>query len=279
MADMGGGDQRMGRFFAEVETIKGDMDRIKQLLMKLQEANESSKGVHLAPAMKELRGRMDADIAQVSKLARGIKAKLEGLDRGNLESRRIKGCEEGTPTDRTRMSITNNQRKKLKDLMGEFQALRERMMNEYRETIERRYYTVTGQRPDENTIETIIETGQSESFLQKAIQEQGRGHVMDTIREIQERHDSVKEIEKNLLELHQIFMDMSVLVEAQGEQLNNIEAQVNRSASYVERGSTHLRVAKQHQRSKRKWTCIGIILLIILLVIIVIPVLKTNKVI
>lgn len=142
-----------------------------------------------------------------------------------------------------------------------------------------RYYTVTGQQADDDTIDQIIETGQSETFLQKAIQEQGRGHVMETIREIQERHDSVKEIERNLLELHQIFMDMSVLVEAQGEQLNNIEAQVNRSASYVERGTTQLRVAKSHQRSKRKWTCIGIILLIILLVIIIIPVLRSNKII
>jgi syntaxin 1B/2/3 len=95
--------------------------------------------VHRAPAMKALRDRMDADIAQVTKVARGIKAKLEDLDRGNAESRRVKGCEEGTPTDRTRMSITNNQRKKLKDLMGEFQALRERMMAEYKETVERRY--------------------------------------------------------------------------------------------------------------------------------------------
>jgi len=161
----------------------------------------------------------------------------------------------------------------------QFQALRERMMAEYKETVERRYYTVTGQQADEETIETIIETGQSESFLQKAIQEQGRGHVLETIREIQERHDSVKEIEKNLLELHQIFMDMSVLVEAQGEQLNNIEAQVNRSASYVERGNTHLAVAKRHQRNTRKWTCIGIILLIILIAVIVFPILKSTKVI
>lgn len=279
MADRGGGDQKLERFFAEVEKIKTDMDRIKQLLLKLQESNEESKGVHRAPAMKALRDRMDADIAQVTKVARGIKAKLEDLDRGNAESRRVKGCEEGTPTDRTRMSITNNQRKKLKDLMGEFQALRERMMAEYKETVERRYYTVTGQQADEETIETIIETGQSESFLQKAIQEQGRGHVLETIREIQERHDSVKEIEKNLLELHQIFMDMSVLVEAQGEQLNNIEAQVNRSASYVERGNTHLAVAKRHQRNTRKWTCIGIILLVILIAIIVFPILKSTKVI
>lgn len=62
--------------------------------------------------------------------------------------------------------------------------------------------------------------------MQKAIHEQGRGQILESIREIQERHDAVKEIERNLLELHQIFMDMAVLVEAQGEQLNDIESQV-----------------------------------------------------
>lgn len=89
-----------------------------------------------------------------------------------------------------------------------------------------RYFTITGQKADENTIEQIIETGESEKFLQKAIHEQGRGQILESIREIQERHDAVKEIERNLLELHQIFMDMAVLVEAQGEQLNDIESQV-----------------------------------------------------
>ncbi|KAJ0970024.1 hypothetical protein J5N97_022901 [Dioscorea zingiberensis] len=52
-----------------------------------------------------------------------------------------------------------------------------------------------------------------------------RAEVMDTLKEIQERHDTVKEIEKKLLHLHQVFMDMAVLVEAQGEMLDNIETQ------------------------------------------------------
>lgn len=50
--------------------------------------------------------------------------------------------------------------------------------------------------------------------------------VMDTLAEIQERHEAVKELERSLLDLHQIFLDMAVLVEAQGEMLDNIEAQV-----------------------------------------------------
>ena len=50
--------------------------------------------------------------------------------------------------------------------------------------------------------------------------------VQDTLAEIEERGEAVRELEKSLLDLHQIFLDMAVLVEAQGEMLDNIEAQV-----------------------------------------------------
>jgi syntaxin 1B/2/3 len=218
---------------------------------------------------------MDVDIAQVTKIAKSIKLKLEDLDRSNASNRRVRGCEEGTPTDRTRTSITGTLRKKLKDLMGEFQTLRQKMMEEYKETVERRYYTVTGEHADDDTIEHIIETGNSETFLQKAIQEQGRGQVLETIKEIQERHDAVKDIERNLIELHSIFMDMATLVEAQGEQLNNIESHVNKASSFIDRGTQQLKIAKDHQRNTRKWMCIGIALVIILILIILLPILKS----
>ena len=134
----GGGEVDMTQFFDEVGVIKSEMERIKQLLEKVKVANEESRTVHKAQAMKALRARMDADIAQVTKVAKSIKLKLEVLDRANASNRRVRGCEEGSPTDRTRTSITNTLRKKLKDLMGEFQVLRQRMMEEYKETVERR---------------------------------------------------------------------------------------------------------------------------------------------
>jgi len=134
---------------------------------------------------------------------------------------------------------------------------------------------VTGQHADDDTIENIIETGNSETFLQKAIQEQGRGQVLETIKEIQERHDAVKDIEKNLIELHQIFMDMATLVETQGEQLNDIEQQVNKATSFVARGTTQLKIAKDHQRSTRKWVCIGMTLIIVLILIVLLPILNS----
>ncbi|ERM93717.1 hypothetical protein AMTR_s00004p00241620 [Amborella trichopoda] len=104
--------------------------------------------------------------------------------------------------------------------------LRQTIREGYREVVERRVFTVTGTKPDEEMIDQLIETGNSEQILHKAIQEHGRGQVMDTLAEIQERHDAVNEIDKKLLDLHQIFLDMAVLVEAHGELLDNIETQV-----------------------------------------------------
>ncbi len=62
---------------------------------------------------------------------------------------------------------------------------------------------------------------------------QGRGRVLDVLAEIQERNRAVKDLEQSMLELHQIFLDMAVLVEAQGEMLDNIQKQVERSVNYV----------------------------------------------
>ena len=46
-----------------------------------------------------------------------------------------------------------------------------------REVVERRTYTVTGQKASPEEIDRLIETGESEQIFQKAILEQGRGHV------------------------------------------------------------------------------------------------------
>ncbi|GLJ54481.1 hypothetical protein SUGI_1170200 [Cryptomeria japonica] len=272
-----GVDSNLDKFFEKVDDIKKDMEAIQILFGKLQSANEQSKTVHKAKALKSLRDQMDKDVKEILSKSKVVKTKLETLDKANMESRRLSGCGEGTTTDRTRTTITNSLRKKLKDLMGEFQVLRQNITEEYKDIIERRFYTITGQHADEDTIEKIISTGESETVLQKAIQEQGRGRILETIHEIQERHHAVKEIERNLLELHQLFLDMSVLVEAQGEQLNDIEYHVAHAANYVERGTKQLQTAKSHQRSSRKWMCIAIIILLIIILIIVIPIVTSLK--
>lgn len=267
-------DLGMEDFFKQVKEIEKLMEKLNKQLQKLQGAHEESKSVTKASAMKAIKQRMEKDVDEVGKIARSIKQKLEFLDADNVANRKKPGCEKGTSVDRSRMTMTTTLKKKLKDRMSDFQTLRQMIQEEYREVVERRVFTVTGTKADEETIDRLIETGDSEQIFQKAIQEQGRGRIMDTLAEIQERHDAVKDIEKKLLDLHQIFLDMAVLVESQGDMLDNIETQVSNAVDHVQSGTVALQKAKTLQRNSRKWMCIAIIILLIIVAVIVVGVIK-----
>ncbi|XP_058006024.1 syntaxin-132 isoform X3 [Hevea brasiliensis] len=270
-------DMGMDAFNKQIQDVEKQVDKVSGLLKNLKEANEESKSVTKASSMKAIKKRMEKDVDEVGKTARIVKAKLEAINRDNLANRQKPGCEKGTGVDRARMNVTNALIKRFRDLMTEFQTLRQKIQDEYREVVERRVITVTGTRPDEETIDHLIETGNSEQIFQKAIQEMGRGQVLNTLEEIQERHDAVKEIEKKLLDLHQIYLDMAVLVEAQGEILDNIESQVANAVNHVQSGTTALQNAKKLQKNSRKWMCIAIIILLLIVAVIVIGVVQPWK--
>ncbi|XP_072965405.1 syntaxin-124-like [Typha angustifolia] len=275
MAESGQESINLDIFFDDVEKVKDDLRSLEQHYRRLQETNEETKRTHDAKTVKSLRSRMDVDVEQVLRLAKTVKAKLEALDRSNAANRRLPGCGPGSSADRTRTSVVSGLGKKLKDIIDNFQGLRARINSEYRETVARQYYTVTGERADNEKIEAMISSGESEAFLQKAIQEQGRGQVLDVVMEMQERHDAVKEIEKSLVELHQVFLDMAALVEAQGQQLNDIESHVAHASSFVRRGAVELETAKEYQKGSRKWMCIAIVAGTVLVIVILLPVLMT----
>ncbi|KAG0501487.1 hypothetical protein HPP92_001559 [Vanilla planifolia] len=256
-------DYGMEDFFKRVKGVEDFMERLNKNLKKLQEANEETKSVTKASAMRAIKKKMDKEIEEVGKVARAIKVKLEEIDKDNLENRKKPGCEKGTAVDRSRMSMTISLKKKLKDNMTDFQNLRQTIQEEYREVVERRVFTVTGTKPSEE--------------------------VIDALEEIQERHDVVREIEKKLLDLQQVFMDMAILVEAQGELLDNIESQkkktitlaialqVANAVNHVENGMEALQTAKSLQKKSRKCMMIAIFILLIISVIVVLSILKPWK--
>ncbi|KAH7675261.1 t-snare proteins protein [Dioscorea alata] len=158
--------------------------------------------------------------------------------------------------------------------MSEFQAIREMIHQEYRELVVQRFFTVTGNHADEETIDKLMAPGNSEQNFQKAIQASGRGQIMVTIGELEERHDAVKELERKLHELQQIFLDLAVLVEAQGDMMDNIESHVSSAVNYVQSGVVALQSTKKRKKNSRKWMYIATCLLLFIAAVIFLAVLK-----
>ncbi|GJN34870.1 hypothetical protein PR202_gb23572 [Eleusine coracana subsp. coracana] len=237
-------------FFEKVMEVENLLHTLTKLLKNLQSSNEESKVVTKAAEMKEVKKRMEQDVSEVTKVARLAKSKVEQLNKENAANREKVGFGKGSGVDRSRTTTTFALTKRLRERILEFQTLREEIQKEYRDVVERRVFTVTGEHADEE--------------------------VLDTLQEIQERHDIVKEIEKKLLDLKQIFLDLAVLVQAQGEMLNDIESQVTGANEHIQSGTNQLRKARWLQKNTRKWTCIGIIILLVIALIIILSLKPWN---
>ncbi|CAN6680356.1 unnamed protein product [Malus baccata var. baccata] len=190
------GQENLSQFFQEVGAIKADMEEITNLLHDLHCLNEEAKSTHSANILRGLRDRMESDTVAVLRKAKIIKARLEVLDQSNAINRKMSNVyKEGSTADRTRMSITGG----------------------VREDLKRRYYIATGDLPSDEMIEKII-SGSLKVELFEGKTELDMGNKV--------RHEAVIDIQRSLTKLHQVFLDMAVLVEAQGEDIENIEENV-----------------------------------------------------
>ncbi|KAF5745720.1 putative syntaxin [Tripterygium wilfordii] len=254
-------EQNLSLFFQEVAPIKSDMEDITNLLLDLQDLNESTKSTHSAKILKGIRERIDSDMVSILQKAKNIKSRLESLHQSNLANR--KSYKEITPVDRTRISVTNGLRVKLREMMHDFQSLREQIVKEHIEGLKRRYYSITGEEPSEEVIEKMMISG---SGLQEKLFE---GKV-DLAMENKERHEALKDIQRSLTKLHQVFLDMAVLVDTQGEEIKTIEENVNHAKASINGGTNGLFYAKQMEK-RRNWACwIGVLVLILLVCLVAI---------
>lgn len=76
--------------------------------------------------------------------------------------------------------------------------------------------------------------------------------MLDHIAHLEERHEGMQRIEKSIKELNEMWVELNVLITAQGEMLDNIEQNVQMTRSYVTSGTEQLKKAEKHQKCARK---------------------------
>nr|CAD7437714.1 unnamed protein product [Timema bartmani] len=95
-----------------------------------------------------------------------------------------------------------------------------------------------------------IQKGELSVFTDNIIIETLEARVaLDILRD---RQEDLERIEKSIIELRDMFSNMALLVELQGEKLDNIEHHVSQSKDYVKEGATNTRKAKELRKSYRK---------------------------
>jgi len=97
----------------------------------------------------------------------------------------------------------------------------------------------------------------------------------DVVRDIEERHQDILKLERQVLEVYELFRDLAQLVDLQQDSLDVIDARVQSAKNYTERAEVELTEAEDYQKKARKRQCIILGIVIAVLVIILAPTLST----
>ena len=124
-------------------------------------------------------------------------------------------------------------------------------------------------------ISRIVEEGHAQELVSQTVLSDAR--TRDLVDQIGVRHSDILYLERQMVELMELFKSLRTLVDVQGESLNIIENHVEHSKDYVERGEVNLQEAADYQ-GKTRWRyccCLGI--LGVILVVILVPTLMAAR--
>lgn len=94
---------------------------------------------------------------------------------------------------------------------------------------------------------------------------------------IVQREEEIRDIERGITELNDIFRDLGTMVSAQGESLDVIEANVSNVAQDHKAADTELRSAARYQKGARNRACCLLLILSVVLAVILLAVSSTMS--
>ncbi|KAF6106521.1 syntaxin 3 [Phyllostomus discolor] len=115
-----------------------------------------------------------------------------------------------------------------------------------------RQLEITGKKTTDEELEEMLESGNPAIFTSGIIDSQISKQALS---EIEGRHKDIVRLESSIKELHDMFMDIAMLVENQGEMLDNIELNVMHTVDHVEKARDETKKAVKYQGQARKPDC------------------------
>ncbi|XP_024084303.1 syntaxin-1A isoform X1 [Cimex lectularius] len=239
-----GRDGFMDEFFNEVEEIRKMIDKIQ---MNVEEVKKKHSAILSAPQTDEkVKQELEDLMAEIKKTANKVRAKLKVIEQ-NIEQ------EEHTNKSSADLRIRKTQHSTLSRKFVEVMTEYNRTQTDYRERCKgriQRQLEITGRTTTNEELEEMLEKGNSAVFTQGIIMDTQQ--AKQTLADIEARHADIIKLENSIRELHDMFMDMAMLVESQGEMIDRIEYHVEHAVDYVQTATQDTKKALKYQSKARR---------------------------
>ena len=163
--------------------------------------------------------------------------------------------------------------KKYQNVIQKFQSEESEMKQIKKTRLIRDAEIGLGQDLTEKEKENIIEDPKMiQQIYENKLKGKPHNKLQNVVRDLQERHEDIKKLEKSIIELSNMINELNKLVQYQGEMIDNIVENVSKSKDYITKAEKELVAGKEKMKCKKNLKCTIAIIASIALLIIIIPI-------
>lgn len=248
----------MDEFFSEIEVIRNNIDKIDE---NVTEVKKLYSVILSAPTSdQKTQEDLEAITNDIKKLANGARNKLKTIER-NLESEEQERVSADTRIRKSQHAVLSRKFVEVMTKYNEAQVdFRERSKGRIQRQLE-----ITGKATTDEELEEMLEGGNAAVFTAGIIDS---GISKQALNEIEARHKDIVRLESSIKELHDMFVDIAMLVESQGDMVENIEQNISKSVDHIIAAKEQTKKAVRYQTKARKKLVIIIVIVVILVIIV-----------
>jgi len=257
----------MEEFFKQVDDIRDNVTAIHKFVNEVKKLHST---ILAAPTTDDkVKDELEERMAEIKKTAQKVRQKLKEFET-NLKQYEANEKENLKKYEPVEYRIRKLQLTFLSHYFTDIMASYNSVQIEHRDNCKGRIIRqleITGKKTDEDEIERMLESGNPQIFTEGILIE--TKIAKQTLADIEARHKDILKLEQSIKELHDMFMDMAMLVESQGEMIDNIENNMQNTLSYVEVANKETKAAVEYKTKARRKKILIIILCIILAVVLI----------
>jgi len=235
---------KMDEFFQEVEDIRENIDKIQ---LNVEEVKRKHSSILSAPQTDEkMKQELEDLMADIKKTANKVRAKLKVIEQSIEQEENVNKASADLRIRKTQHSTLS---RKFVEVMTEYN----RTQTDYRERCKgriQRQLEIQGRGCTNEELENMLEQGNPSVFTQGIMMDTAQ--AKQTLADIEARHADIIKLETSIKELHDMFMDMAMLVESQGEMIDRIEYHVEHAVDYVQTATQDTKKALKYQSKARR---------------------------
>ncbi|XP_061643094.1 syntaxin 3b isoform X8 [Phyllopteryx taeniolatus] len=232
----------MDEFFSQIEEIRNSIDKIDENVAVVKKL--FSVILSAPTSEQQTQDNLEAITNDIKKMANNARNKLKTIER-NLESEEQERVSADMRIRKSQHAVLSRKFVEVMTKYNEAQVdFRERSKGRIQRQLE-----ITGKATTDEELEEMLESGNAAVFTAGIVDS---GISKQALSEIEARHKDIVRLESSIKELHDMFVDIAMLVENQGGMIDRIESNMDQSVGFVERAVADTKKAAKFQQEARR---------------------------